>query len=42
MTNSLREYSGGFLWAADVLVCPSIHVAHEDVHHAQRYLGGLR
>ena len=22
------------LWAADVLVCPSINVVHEDVHHA--------
>jgi hypothetical protein len=23
------------LWAANILVCPRIHVAHEDVHYAQ-------
>ena len=26
-----------YMWAADVLVCPRISVAHEDVHHARKY-----
>ena len=25
------------MWAADVLVCPCIHVAHKEVHHAQEH-----
>ncbi len=28
------------LWAVAVLICPSIDVAPEDVHHAQRKLIG--